>query len=157
MISNQKKASFSLLSLIGALQVTAARSQIPSSLLPRPTHSKTVSHKKRSQSLIKYFVVEIIFYFLLGSTGRQESIYVISLRLQFFKFVLYFKNIHYFSILCSALMFYKYRDKACLSHLYITNCLMENLAQIYTQLQIYFSNECVCCTLAIFVMIYTPV
>lgn len=63
----KRPASFSLLSLISALEVMAAGSQSPSPLLPRPTGSLLATRKGPATQLpIKYFSSRRMFNFLMG-------------------------------------------------------------------------------------------
>lgn len=140
LVPNHGKASFSLLSLISAPEVMAARSQPPSSLLPRPTHGKPVRHKEGSQPLTKYFLVESIFNVLLESywkIGFNTCNFTPSSNFQICSVILKMLTV-FQCVVFPALRFCEGGDKACLSHLSISKCLIEYLAQIHTQIQIHF-------------------
>lgn len=49
---------------------------------------------------VRFYGMNPSFCYRDRSTGKQNSIYVISLPCQFVKFVLYLKNVHQFGVLC---------------------------------------------------------
>lgn len=148
-----------MLSLIGAPEVMAARSQSPSSWGPDPQQAcRRQGQVRRQHHQYNVFEENAFLISKWGSAEKQDSIHVSSLHCQFFECILHFKKCSLIQwCVCPALKLQEGDGQGCLSHLSIPKCFIESLAHIYAKIHVHFIHACFCCILATFVRIETPV